>query len=125
MITFAFTGIFGLFYIFLSARTIIIRRKNKVPVGLGDNDKVTRAVRAHGNFFEYTIFVIILAYFNEINGLNKIFLTAILAAFLVGRISHFYGITKAEISNNDFRFRVFGMMISLTSIGVLSLTLFI
>jgi uncharacterized membrane protein YecN with MAPEG domain len=124
MITFTFAGLFGLFYVFLSAKTIKTRRKAQVAVGTSDNDILTRAVRAHGNFFEYTVFAIILAYFNEVNGLNKYFIAALLSAFLVGRISHFYGITIAEIKNKNFKFRVFGMAISLTVISILSIALF-
>ena len=55
---------------------------------------LTKAIRAHGNFFEFTVFFIISSFLLEIldGVLTHVFLVNII--FLFGRISHAYSMFK-------------------------------
>ena len=48
------TPILLFIFVALSANTALTRRKSGLAVGEGDNETLLRAVRAHGNFTEFT-----------------------------------------------------------------------
>ena len=79
-------------------------------VGYWDfNKNLTKAIRAHGNFFEFTVFFIISSFLLELldGALFYIFLVNII--FFLGRISHAYSMFKEKLL-----FRQIGMMATLT-----------
>jgi uncharacterized protein len=128
MVTAFYTGLLGLIYIVLSVRVIRCRHKYKIALGDGDNFKLLRKIRAHQNFMEYTPLFLILLAFADLFGLIKEITNAFGVLFVLGRISHAYGISKGEIYKykvlrGNILFRTFGMIITLTSIGLLSLFL--
>lgn len=55
-----YTALLAAFYIFLSVRVVRIRRQEKVGIGDGNNVRLRRAIRAHGNFAEYVPLAVIL-----------------------------------------------------------------
>ena len=65
LITPIYAALLGLIFVILSVKTIIIRRKNKIAVGDGNNLELQRAMRVHANFAEYTPITIILVGFVE------------------------------------------------------------
>ncbi len=112
----SYAAIFALLFIFLSIRTIRLRRANKIPVG--DNNKVLqKAIRAHANFSEYVPFSLLLLIFVEMMNYSWYLVHLLCIALLIGRISHAYGVSQVE---EDYRFRIYGMAMTFTSIGISS-----
>ena len=107
-ISILFTIIFIIFYLILTIITIKERRSSKVTYGDDDNKKLIKAIRAHANFFEFTVFFIISSFLLEILDANQIYVLFVNIIFLLGRISHAYSMLKEKIS-----FRVIGMMATL------------
>ena len=116
IITPIYAALLGLVFVVLSLRTIRIRRKNKIAVGDGSS-QLQRAMRVHANFAEYTPIAIILVGFVESLKYNTIIIHILLSTFLLGRIVHAYGMSRI---NEDFRFRVFGMIMTFNLITVSS-----
>ncbi len=107
-ISILFTIIFIIFYLILTIITIKERRSSKVAYGDDDNKKLIKVIRAHANFFEFTVFFIISSFLLEILDANQIYVLFVNIIFLLGRISHAYSMLKEKIS-----FRVIGMMATL------------
>ena len=107
-ISILFTIIFIIFYLILTIITIKARRAARVEYGDGFNKDLTKAIRAHGNFFEFTVFFIISSFLLEILDANQMYVLFVNIVFLLGRISHAYSMLKEKIS-----FRVIGMMATL------------
>ncbi len=117
LITPIYAALLSLIFVVLSIKTIIIRRKNKVAVGDGNKPQLQRAMRVHANFAEYTPIAIILVGFVESLKYNEIIVHILLSLFLLGRIIHAYGLSKID---EDFRFRVFGMVLTFNVITIAS-----
>ena len=117
IITPIYAALLGLVFVVLSLRIIRIRRKNKIAVGDGSHSQLQRAMRVHANFAEYTPIAIILVGFVESLKYNAIIIHILLSTFLLGRLVHAYGMSKL---NEDFRFRVFGMVMTFNLITVSS-----
>jgi uncharacterized protein len=107
-ISILFTIIFIIFYLILTIITINERRSSKVAYGDDNNKKLIKAIRAHANFFEFTVFFIISSFLLEILDANQIYVLFVNIVFLLGRISHAYSMLKEKIL-----FRVIGMMATL------------
>lgn len=52
-ITMAYAGLLALMFVALSARVIVRRRSAHAALGDGDDNDLSRRIRAHGNFAEY------------------------------------------------------------------------
>jgi len=107
-ISILFTIIFIIFYLILTIITIKERRLSKVAYGDDNNKKLIKAIRAHANFFEFTVFFIISSFLLEILDANQIYVLFVNIVFLLGRISHAYSMLKEKTL-----FRVIGMMATL------------
>jgi len=112
-ISILFTIIFIIFYLILTIITIKARKSTKVAYGDEGNKELIKAVRAHGNFFEFTVFFIISSFLLEILDAGPIYVLFINIVFLIGRISHAYSMLKEKII-----FRMVGMMATLISYAV-------
>jgi uncharacterized membrane protein YecN with MAPEG domain len=112
-ISILFTIIFIIFYLILTIITIKARKSTKVAYGDEGNKELIKAVRAHGNFFEFTVFFIISSFLLEILDANQIYVLFVNIVFLLGRISHAYSMLKEKII-----FRMIGMMATLISYAV-------
>jgi uncharacterized membrane protein YecN with MAPEG domain len=126
MITSLLIPLFSIIFCFSSFKIISLRKKEKIVIGTGESEILSRYVAASRNFFEYSIIFIILIFIIEINQtLNykiTLFFTFI---FLTGRVLHFLSLTRIEpksILNKkpNFKFRIFGMLLTFTSILILS-----
>ena len=117
-ISILFTIIFIIFYLILTIITIKARKSTKVAYGDEGNKELIKAVRAHGNFFEFTVFFIISSFLLEILDANQIYVLFINIVFLLGRISHAYSMLKEKII-----FRMIGMMATLSCYAVNSIYL--
>ncbi len=100
-----YAGILGLFYVALSLKVIILRRKFKVGIGHGEERELHRSIRVHGNFAEYVPFALFLLLLLEINATQMWVLHVLGSMLFLGRILHVMGLSKsAGISTA----RVFG-----------------
>ena len=115
-----YAALLGLFFTFLSVRTLLLRRKHKISLGDSGNNEMFRAIRAHANFSEYIPLNLLLLYFVEV-GHAPVFLVHSLGISLVlGRLVHAHGVSQLQ---EDFRFRVTGMALTLTPMIISSLFL--
>ncbi len=81
----------ALLNLWLSVRVGRVRTKEKVFIGDGGNDLLTRRMRAHSNFVENTAFVLILLALVELGLGSSMWLWGVGAIYLVGRILHAMG----------------------------------
>ena len=68
-----------------------MRTREKIFVGDGGSEPVTRRMRAHSNFVENTAFVLILLVLVELGVGSSMWLWGVGALYLVGRILHALG----------------------------------
>ena len=124
MISLLFAGILGLILLFISRATIMARRKYKVSLGYGEKkDPLFNFVSAHANFCAYTpLFLILLFLLENAQSFSNSFLMLTASCFTLGRIMHFFALTKMELMTPpNFKFRIFGMILTLASIAVFSI----
>ena len=88
--------------------TIRARKSARVAYGDGFNKELTKAIRAHGNFFEFTVFFIISSFLLETLDANTIYILTVNILFVLGRVSHAYSMFKEKI-----KYRMIGMMTTL------------
>ena len=118
MYTSIYAAVAGLFFIGLSARVILLRRKFEVPVGHGGEEALQRAIRVHGNFAEYVPLALILLFMLEKQGAWPSAVNTLGVILLVGRCLHAFGVSDTA---EDYRFRIVGM--NMTFLVILSCAL--
>jgi uncharacterized membrane protein YecN with MAPEG domain len=101
----------------LALNVISLRTKNKISIGDGGNEDLNRAIRAHGNFAEYTPIALILLACLEFNNCWRLVVLALAIAFIAGRIIHARGIVENE---SDFKKRILGMKLTFFSLAILA-----
>jgi len=126
MITSISAGIFGIFLILLSVNVIRHRIKKRVLL-LDDNDyELSLAIRAHGNFTEYTPIFLIILFLLELNHTSKVFLSSIAFTFFIGRAFHAYSFIFRENKNKlDYKCRQIGMILTFLVIIISSVCLIV
>ena len=82
------TAILLFVFIALSINAAFTRRKSGLAVGEADNENLLRAVRAHGNFVEYTPMFLISLFLIDHVSKNCEYILVIGSGFILGRISH-------------------------------------
>jgi uncharacterized protein len=115
-ITALYAGLLALLFFILSVRVIALRQGAKVSLGDGGNAALLRRVRAHANFAEYAPFAVLLMGSAETLRAPSLWLHAIGAVLLIGRLLHAYGVSA---NLKTFTPRVTGMV--LTFVALLSL----
>lgn len=105
----------GLLLIILFARVATYRVKSEILLGTGGDETLERRIRAQGNFIEYTPFAIILIMFNEFAQMPFNWLIAIALFLVIGRCAHAFSISHYEQKSGKIRFRVLGMICTITS----------
>jgi uncharacterized protein len=110
-----YSGIFGLFFVALSVRTLLLRRKFGIAIGSNNQPLLERASRVHSNFAEYVPMSLLLIYFLELKMPSNVWIHFVCIALLVGRISHAYGVSQVQ---EKFIYRVIG--IALTFMVIIS-----
>jgi len=108
-----YAALLALLFVFLSVRTIRMRRRLHIGIGDAENPVMLRAMRVHANFAEYVPMGLLLAFFVETSGAPQLLVHALGASLLVGRIAHAFGVSREP---EDFRFRVFGMVLTFTAL---------
>lgn len=115
-----YAALLALFYVYLSARTIGVRRKAKISIGDGGDDEMLRAMRMHANFSEYTPIALILLAFIDLQSGSIWLLHSLGVLFVLARFSHAYGISSVKAPG---KFRVGGMVGTFTTIAISALWL--
>jgi len=110
-ITSLYAALLALLFGVLSIRTLLLRRKLRIAVGDAGNAQLLRSMRVHANFAEYVPLCLLLVALCESQGAPAGWLHATLAALLVGRLSHAYGVSQV---NEPPAFRVIGVALTLT-----------
>jgi uncharacterized membrane protein YecN with MAPEG domain len=123
MITSFYTALSAIILIFLSIKIIQNRRASKIALGNQGDDFLHRKIRAHGNFIEYTPIFLIMLLLVEMAGLSKYFVHFFGIVFMVGRLTHAYGIMIAEVRAKNFLFRQAGMFCTFFCLSSLALIL--
>jgi uncharacterized membrane protein YecN with MAPEG domain len=102
-----------LLFLALSYRVIVERRGNKFAYGNNESHRIEAKIRAHANWAEYTPIALLLMLMAELQGIgaNWLHLTGVI--LLIGRVLHGYGMS---VKPRDFRFRVYGMILTITAI---------
>ncbi len=115
-----YAALLAFLYLALTAFVITARKKERVLLGPGEDPKspLFRAVRAHGNFAEYTPFLLILMAFLELQGADTLLLHSIGFLFVSSRILHAVSIGGAQ---HSMKLRVRSMMATLFLFGVMAL----
>ncbi len=81
----------ALLNIWLAMRVGRLRTTEKVSIGDGGNEMLTRRMRAHSNYVESTAFVLILMALIELALGTSLWLWGVGALYLAGRILHAIG----------------------------------
>jgi len=63
-----YAALLALLFVFLSVRTIRMRRRLRIGIGDAENPVMLRAMRVHANFAEYVPMGLLLAFFVETSG---------------------------------------------------------
>jgi len=122
LVTPIYAAIFGFVFVVLSVRIILLRRRLGVASGDGDRPILAKAARSHSNFAEYVPLSLILIYFLEIQVGISPWIHVLCSALLIGRITHAWGVSQVE---ENYRYRVTGMALTLTVIISASIGLMI
>ncbi len=101
----------ALLFVYLSVRTIQMRRKYQVSVGEGQHAELQRAIRAHANFAEYVPMALLMLFWLEMQSTPHWLVHILCALLLLGRVSHAYGFSQVR---EIMKLRVAGMMATFT-----------
>ena len=104
----------------LSVRVIALRNRERVSIGTGQSESLLRATRVQGNFSEYVPIGLILMGLCEAQAVPGWQIHFFGALLLLGRISHFIGVSGAEKSLLP---RIAGMIMTFTMLAVSALRL--
>jgi uncharacterized membrane protein YecN with MAPEG domain len=121
-ITSLYAGILALFFVGLSVRTLRLRRRLRIPIGDAGNGQMLSAIRVHANFAEYVPLSLLLLYLMEVQAASSLMLHGLGTCLAAGRVLHAFGVSK---NNEDYRFRVGGMALTLMTIVIESAYLLI
>ena len=83
--------------IWLMIRVGQVRTSEKVSIGDGGNEKVTRRMRAHANFVESAPFVVLLIGAIEMAGRGNPWLAYVSGAYFIGRVLHGFGMDGGSL----------------------------
>ena len=115
-----YAGLLALLFVGLSLRTLLMRRRLRIAVGDGGNPALLRAMRVHANFAEYVPLTLLLIALVEATAARPLYVHALGAAVLAGRIAHAVGVSRID---EDYAYRVFGMAMTFTPLIAAALRL--
>ena len=118
-LTALFASVLGLIFLYLSFAVVSARRANAVGIGDGGVTKLQQAIRAHGNFAEYTPLCLILFFTAELNAAQSWILYLFGALLVYGRLFHGIGL----LNNPGVSWQRFSGMIA-TFLVLLGLSVF-
>jgi uncharacterized membrane protein YecN with MAPEG domain len=110
----------ALWLLWLSCAVIRERLRTRAAIGTGDDMLLLRAVRAHGNFAEYVPLSLALLLLLELGGAPGLWVAALAAALVAGRVFHALGIAREP---EALRLRQAGMLLTFGVLGLGALSL--
>lgn len=116
-ITSLYAALGALWIVLLSAWVIWLRNVEKVGIGHGQNPRMARAVRVHGNAVEYLPLALILLALAELNGSPAGWLHGCGVVLLVGRVIHAFGLGRTAGRSLG---RILGMVLTVSTILILA-----
>lgn len=103
---------FSVMVIYFILKIAKIRRKEQIELETADNEQLRRVVRSHGNLVETAPLFLIMLAFLEMSGANGIATIALALIFAISRILHPVGLSGVK---GMFKFRVYGMILTITA----------
>lgn len=94
-VTALYAGLLGLLLLALSVGVINQRRRARVGIGHGGDERLERWTRIHGNFAEYVPMALVLLALVELQGASGGLLHALGAALMIGRVGHAWGLSQS------------------------------
>lgn len=94
-VTALYAGLLGLLLLALSVGVINQRRRARVGIGHGGDERLERWTRIHGNFAEYVPMALVLLALVELQGASAGLLHALGAALTLGRVGHAWGLSQS------------------------------
>lgn len=119
-ITPIYAALLAFVFIFLSIRTIKLRKKFKIAIGHNENTELLRAIRAHANFSEYVPMTLLLIYLLEVSASASLLIHVLCFGLLVGRVIHAYSVSQI---NENIQLRALGMTTTFAVLGVAAISL--
>jgi uncharacterized membrane protein YecN with MAPEG domain len=95
-VTTIYAALLGLLMVYLSDQVSRQRKQLGISLGHGDESRLERAVRAHGNFIEYTPMGLILLLLLESEVTYLWMLHLFGAMLLAGRLLHAFGMARPK-----------------------------
>ena len=93
-ITPIYVALLGILFIPFTMRVGFYRIKNKIDLGDGGDAEMIKRIRGQGNFIETVPLAVVLIVLMEILGASDAWLHGVGAALVIGRLSHYLGITE-------------------------------
>jgi uncharacterized membrane protein YecN with MAPEG domain len=120
-VTPTYVAVLGLLFVIFTLRAGLYRAKNKINIGTGDDPEMLRRIRGQANFIETVPMALFLIISMEVLGASDTWLHALGLALVLGRVSHYIGLTEL----GPIIFRVIGMLATLGAILVSSIWILI
>lgn len=92
-------SILGILIVMISFKCAMRRLNEKIEIGIGQDPKLERLMRAQANLTEYTPISIILIGLLEANGTNIQILYTLAGVLIVARLMHAYGFVTTPGKN--------------------------
>ena len=120
-VTAALAAALAALLLLLAYDTVRHRFRTKISFGFGDDDKLARASRAHGNLAEHAPIAIILVGLLELSRANHMGLMVVAGVFLLARILHAMGLYMAAPEEGKPPLpRALGVVLTWLSIAILT-----
>jgi hypothetical protein len=113
-ITAGYLAVLALIYAALAINVVRQRRQNRAAFGDAGNPALRSAIRAHAHFAEYVPIIVLMVAMLEMSGLAAWRVHLLMAALLVSRLLHPFGMYATGSSTLAFRIgRVAGVTLTL------------
>lgn len=122
IITALYAGVLGLLLLILALRVAVLRMREQVALGVADNRRLERRVRAHGNLTENAPIALIMLLLLELMATAPLLLHSLGASFVLGRILHAWGLSMR--SGPSWQ-RLSGVLLGWTSMLVMAIMLLV
>ncbi len=108
-----YVGISAVLLVILTLYIVVLRNMLKVGMGDGGQPILMRAVRAHGNFTEFTPLLLVMLLLLELGGATPGFVQEMGIAIVLGRVLHAIGLA---ISSGRTVPRALGVVITIAAL---------
>ena len=114
-VTLTLIGFIGLTYLAFGINVGIVRARTKTLLGPGEDPRLMRAIRAHGNLAEWAPVAVLLIAGMEYIGASETLLASLAGAYAFARICHGIGLIREY--GNPHPLRAIGAFINVVVVG--------